>query len=446
MEGTTELVVARLRASTWDGELRTDERTLDEAADDFGHIVHARPAAVLAAGSAHDVAQLVRAAAEYGAPVVARGMGHSSFGQCQIASGIVVDLRGLAHVGPVDGLTITVEAGASWRSVLTATLRHGLTPPVLTDYLGLSVGGTLSVGGIGGTSHRHGLHTDTVERLDVVTGDGRHHTCSPDHEPDLFHAVLGGLGRHGVITAATLRLVPAPTTVLRYKQLHPSITALTAVQRGLLRAGRVDFLQGEILPGETGWQYLLEVATYDERPLPLPDAEVQRLDYVAFADRLTDGEAYLRTTGEWCHPHPWWNAFLPDSTTDRFVTDLVTELTPADLGPSGLALVYPIRTAALTNPFPRVPDEPVVFLVGLLRTSPPDPAAIRRALAGNQDWHDRATALGGTSYPVGTISLDVNDEIDLADHQYTLVTTDGRHGQNRAIQPRRGISTPDTTP
>jgi FAD/FMN-containing dehydrogenase len=387
----------------WDGELRTDERTLAEAADDFGHIVHARPAAVLAAGSARDVAQVVRSAAEQATPVVARGMGHSSFGQCQVAGGIVVDLRGLADVGPVTGSTITVEAGASWRSVLTATLRHGLTPPVLTDYLGLSVGGTLSVGGIGGTSHRYGLHTDTVERLEVVTDDGRHHTCSPDHEPELFHAVLGGLGRHGIITAATLRLVPAPTTVLRYQRFLPSVTALTSGQRDLLRAGRVDFLQGQVLPGETGWQYLLEVATYDERPLPLPDAEVERLDYVEFADRLAAGEAYLRTTGEWFHPHPWWNAFLPDSTTDRFVTELVTELTPADLGRSGLALVYPIHTAALTNPFPRTPAEPVAFLVGLLRTSPPDPAAVRRAVAGNQDWQSRAAAVGGTAYPVGTV-------------------------------------------
>ena len=66
-----------------------------------------------------------------------------------------------------------VGAGATWRAVLGATLARGLTPPVLTNYLGLSVGGTLAVGGIGGTSSRYGMQTDNVLALDVVTGDGR---------------------------------------------------------------------------------------------------------------------------------------------------------------------------------------------------------------------------------------------------------------------------------
>ena len=36
----------------------------------------------------------------------------------------------------------------------------GLTPPVLTDYLHLSVGGTISVGGIGGATSRFGTQAD----------------------------------------------------------------------------------------------------------------------------------------------------------------------------------------------------------------------------------------------------------------------------------------------
>ena len=40
---------------------------------------------------------------------------------------------------------VVVDAGATWREVVEATLPHGRTPPVLTDYLDLSVGGTLAV-------------------------------------------------------------------------------------------------------------------------------------------------------------------------------------------------------------------------------------------------------------------------------------------------------------
>ncbi len=43
---------------------------------------------------------------------------------------------------------VVVDAGATWRDLLDATLARGLTPPVLTNYLGLSIGGTIAVGGI----------------------------------------------------------------------------------------------------------------------------------------------------------------------------------------------------------------------------------------------------------------------------------------------------------
>jgi cytokinin dehydrogenase len=378
------------------------------AADDFGHVVSRVPGAVVRVGSVPDVVSVVRAASAGGVPLAARGRGHSTFGQGQ-CDGVVVDLNGLAAVDVVAGERIRVQAGANWRSVVVAALAAGQTPPVLTDYLDLSVGGTLSVGGIGGTSHRYGVQTDNVVELEVVTGDGRVHVCSRSHP--LFDAARAGLGQFGVITAATLGLVPAPDRVLRHKLYYPTVRGLLADQRILLRENRFDFLQGEILPGVGGWQYLLEVAGGgDLNGLACDRAETEELAYLDFADRLAPGEAYLRSTGEWLHPHPWWNAFLPDTAVDAFVDRLTTELTVADIGPSGLMLVYPVRTHALTTPYFRVPDEPVVFLVAILRTSPPgDPAALRAAVADNRAWYDRARALGGTAYPISAIPFSQTD-------------------------------------
>ena len=67
---------------------------------------------------------------------------------------------------------MVVEAGAKWSDVLRATLPHGKTPPVLTEYLELSVGGTLVVGGVGGTTSAFGVQSDNVIEMEVVTGDG----------------------------------------------------------------------------------------------------------------------------------------------------------------------------------------------------------------------------------------------------------------------------------
>jgi FAD/FMN-containing dehydrogenase len=129
--------------------------------------------------------------------VTARGQGHSIYGRSLAEDGVVIDMRTIKSIRHVGADHIVVDAGASWESVLEATLPRGLAPPVLTNYLGLSVGGTLAVGGIGGSSSRHGMQTDHVLSLDIVTGGGEELTCSATslricstwREPGLGNAV-----------------------------------------------------------------------------------------------------------------------------------------------------------------------------------------------------------------------------------------------------------------
>jgi len=388
-----------VRIDGFDGEITTDPAALAAAADDFGHVVHRLPMAVARPRNQADVVAAIRT----GIPVVARGCGHATGGQAQVADGIVLDMTDLTAVHDVTEDRIVVDAGRTWRDVVAAA--PGRTPPVLTDYLGVTVGGTLSAGGIGGTSHRYGVQTDNVLALDVVTGDGRVVTCSPVADVDVFHAVLAGYGRAGIITRATLRLVPAPTMVRRHLIRYSTAEARAADQRRLIADGRFAHVQGQIIAGDDGWLHLLEAGAYDppDEPTDLPPAEITELTYAEFADRLADGEAFLRQTGEWLHPHPWWNAFLPDSTVDDFMARLTHHLTPAALGASGLVLTYPIHTAPLHTPRFRVPAEPVVWLVALLRTAPPDdPTELAKLLADNDYWYDQAIAAGGTVYPIGT--------------------------------------------
>jgi FAD/FMN-containing dehydrogenase len=406
---SSDAVVAALSAMRWDGVLRTDTAALTEAADDFGHLVHRPPAAVLRPGSAADVAAALQAGK--GFPVVARGMGHCNFGQSQADGGLVLDMSSHALVDSVDENRVTVQAGATWRSVVAATLPRGLVPPVLTDYLGLSVGGTLSVGGIGGTSHRYGLQTDTVLALEVATADGETHTCAPGD--DLWDAVLGGQGRHGVITGATIRLVAAPSMVRKHKIRHTNVADLMAAQAALIQDGRFDYVEGQLLPVDGEWQYVLELAAHfdpatppDDTGLPA-DRETEDLTYAEFADRLALSEAIFRSTGEWELPHPWWNVFLPERSATGFVDRLVNGHTPDDVGASGLILVYPIFTAPLTTRAVPVPDSPVVYLVGILRTNVPD--AVADAIEDNRRWYDEARRAGGVGYQIGTISLTSDD-------------------------------------
>ncbi|MBH5333554.1 FAD-binding protein [Streptomyces pactum] len=410
-----------------DGELLTGERIPRWAAEDFGHTVHAPPLAVLSPRSVRDVREVVAAAARRGIPVAARGGGHSVHGQAQAPGGIVIDMTPLGRVVRMSDTEVTVEGGALWRDVVAATLPHGRTPPVLTDYLGTSVGGTLSVGGIGGMSHRHGVQTDCVLSLDVVTGAGEEVRCSPDRNRDLFDAVRAGLSQCALVVRATLRLERAPARVRRYVLPYDGLAEYLADQHRLAHEGRFGYLEGQPTPQPDGtWHHLMEAVAHqpcdraawppDDRDL-LGDLafrrgaeEIEELDYADFLDRMTPGEALLRETGEWFHPHPWLNLFVPGAAAHSVVSTTLAGLTRHELGNSGLVLLYPVPTARIRTPLLRLPDDDTMYLFALLRTAPGDDPAARDAMtAANREIYDRARAAGAVAYPVNTLRMSPED-------------------------------------
>ncbi len=97
----------------------------------------------------------------------------------QALDGIVIEMSTLAlgiqvmPEGDADCAVAFVDAagGELWIDVLKATLKHGLAPRSWTDYLYLSVGGTLSNAGVSGQTFRHGPQISNVLQLEVVTGE-----------------------------------------------------------------------------------------------------------------------------------------------------------------------------------------------------------------------------------------------------------------------------------
>jgi cytokinin dehydrogenase len=275
-------------------------------------------------------------------------------------------------------------------------------------------------------SPHYGAQVDNVLELEVVTGAGQRVVCSPRQRPELFDAVLAGLGQCAVLVRATLRLVPAPSNVRHYILYYPSVDALTADQRLVQADGRFSFVEGEaeLNPNGPGWLYYLEAGAYYDSAPPddqvlIGDLHYERgtqqisdLGYFAFLDRLAPAVAYLESTGEWYDPHPWWNMFLPDTVTDAFVSGVMATLTEADIGASGVILLYPLRRTVLRAPLLRVPNEPVVFLFSVLRTAAPDSGGALSAdvmLRDNRALFDQARELGGYEYPIGSIPMTPGD-------------------------------------
>jgi cytokinin dehydrogenase len=224
------------------GEWSFDEAVLQTAADDFGHVVHKKPIAMLRPGDAQAIAKLVQFANRQGLKVAMRGQGHSFFGQTQVAGGVVVDSSSLNAVRIVKsgaGGTAEMGPGSKWHPVLMAANAQKLTVPVIADTF-LSVGGTISTGGFGVTTYNLGLQVDHVQELEIVTGDGQIVTCSDMRNSDLFNAMLGGLGQCGIITKVVMRLMAAPTHVLFIKMDYDDFQSASADLALLAKDGRTS--------------------------------------------------------------------------------------------------------------------------------------------------------------------------------------------------------------
>lgn len=171
-------VPSSLKALRLDGHFAFENNEF--AARDFGNRYHFHPLAVLHPKSVADVAATIKHVWQMGPgselTVTARGHGHSLQGQAQSHHGIIISMESLAGGGGLhvhtagDSPYVDACAGELWITVLHETLKHGLAPKSWTDYLHITVGGTLSNAGISGQAFRHGPQISNVHQLEVVTG------------------------------------------------------------------------------------------------------------------------------------------------------------------------------------------------------------------------------------------------------------------------------------
>ncbi|MGW7445963.1 FAD-binding protein [Kitasatospora sp. NPDC054795] len=404
------------------GTLTTAAASRTAHAHDFGRLTTNTPYAVLNPAGAPDIATVIGFARRNNLKVAMNGQSgtgndlesHSNYGQAGVAGGISINARALNRIHAITPTSATVDTGVTWAQLTEAALAQNLTPPCLTDYLHLSIGGTISVGGIGSTVHKYGLQADTVESIEIVTGTGRILTASPTHNPDLFHTALAGAGQVGIITKATLKLVPAPQNArvltLTYTDRHAFLTD----QQTILNDGRFPSQVGEILiqPNGQSPHYKIEaVAHYNGTTPPDPApllaglnpatttvADQTYREYTYRADAFADA---IKDLGYWNTPKPWLSLFLPASTTPAFLDHALPQLTPDDIGP-GLLLCYPFHTNKLTHPLAMTPNEPTAYLFDLLAFPHPSINPTTH-LTRNRDLYNAATQLGAKRYLVGAI-------------------------------------------
>jgi cytokinin dehydrogenase len=396
-----------------DGVLALDDASRDAATIDFGRLVQERPIAVLKPGSVRDLARVLRFARRHDLRVAVRGRAHSVDGETLVEHGIAFDMSTLRTVHRVAKDVAVVDAGCSWGDVLDATLPVGLTPPVLPDYAGLSVGGTLSIGGISPTTFRYGAQVDNVAGLQVVTGDGRTVSCSSAKHGDLFDAALAGQGQCAIIARVALRLVPAPAMVRLFSLPYADVASALSDAQRVAEDGRFDGVQMFVVPASGApLVFLIATAYYTAPQEPENATLLGGLQHLAAGVQIADV-----TYRQYCDrvqgpfpslPHPAISLILPGSSAAWFIERAVERLTPGDLGGFDVIQLFAWRRSAFTRPLFRVPDEPRCVGFAALRYVR-TPAMEEQMLAGNRVLHDEAIRIGGTVYPFTAVRRSVDD-------------------------------------
>ncbi len=200
------------------------------------------PLAVVRPGSTEEVAEIMRLAYDAGVPVVPvggnTGLAGATFGEGALMLSLarmnrVRDLRPAARIA-------IVEAGVVLDQLHGIVAEHGLSFPMTFGARGsCMIGGMLSTNAGGSNVLRHGNTRDLCMGLEVVLPDGRvldlmsqlHKDNSGYDLRDLF---IGAEGTLGVITAAVLKLVPAPrahaTAMVAAPDLDRALVLLNRLQ------------------------------------------------------------------------------------------------------------------------------------------------------------------------------------------------------------------------
>lgn len=209
----------------------------------------AKPEVVVLAQCTEDVSKTLAFANQRGIPVSTRGAGIGYVGGCVPSRGGIVlsvfNMNRILDVAPEDGV-IVAQPGVITADLAAAAAGRGwYYPPDPASLKECSIGGNIATNAGGPRCLKYGVTRNYVLGLEVVLADGRVlRTGGRNHKNktgfDLIGLFTGSEGLLGVVTEATLRIIPAPPTRAMVSATFPLFSdAARAVQ---------EILGGGILP------------------------------------------------------------------------------------------------------------------------------------------------------------------------------------------------------
>lgn len=240
MESLTDRHLLKLK-KLLPGEILCDEASLEKYAGDKWFATHL-PEAVALPRSTQSVSTLLRFANKHGIPVTPRGAGHGYVGGgVPVRGGIALSLERMNHIKEINTADFVAVVGPG---VLTEHLQEEVErlgryyPPDPASRKDCSIGGNIATNAGGPRCLKYGVTRDYVLGLEVVLADGtivrlggRTHKNKTGF--DLHRLFVGSEGLLGVITEATLKLLPLPpyraNLAVGYSSMRDALRTLHAI-------------------------------------------------------------------------------------------------------------------------------------------------------------------------------------------------------------------------
>lgn len=174
--------------------------------------------------TAEDVAKAVKFAKQHNLRLVVKGGAHSYLGQSNAPDSFLIWTKrldkiemldsfvpqGASGVAPIEA--VDVQGGAIWVDVYDKAVVKGRRYVQGGGCTSVGVGGHLQTGGFGSFSKRFGMSAGGIVELEMVLADGSIVIANEYQNADLFWAARGAGAAFGIITRATLKLLPLPDT------------------------------------------------------------------------------------------------------------------------------------------------------------------------------------------------------------------------------------------
>ncbi|MGH7797987.1 MAG: FAD-binding oxidoreductase [Candidatus Binatia bacterium] len=203
----------------------------DEARQIWNAMIDRRPAVIVQAADAGDVAPAIKFARDNALEISLRGAGHNIAGNAACDNGVMIDFSNMRNVR-VDAAKkrAYVGPGATLADLDEATQKHGLATPVginsTTGIAGLTLGG-----GFGWLTRKYGMTIDNLVSADVVTADGKKLRANENENSELFWAIRGGGGNFGAVTEFEFALHPVGPEILAGLIVFPFAQAKQVLTR-----------------------------------------------------------------------------------------------------------------------------------------------------------------------------------------------------------------------